>query len=93
MSKAVDRGSCAPSAAPPDHPMRCRQSAASTGLATHQIGLRKADPSVPDGSLPDVVEAANLAIPPPARRSGAAGPARESVAPDAVDAAEARRDW
>ena len=41
---------------------------------------------------PDVVEAANLAIPPPARWSGVAGPARERVAPDAVDAAEARRD-
>ena len=41
----------------------------------------------------DVVEAANLAIPPPARRSGAAGPARERVAPDAVDAAATRRDW
>ena len=40
----------------------------------------------------DVVEAANLAIPPPARWSGVAGPARERVAPDAVDAAEARRD-
>ena len=41
----------------------------------------------------DVVEAANLAIPPPARRSGGAGPARERVAPDAVDAAATRRDW
>ena len=41
----------------------------------------------------DVVEAANLAIPPPARRRGGAGPARERVAPDAVDAAATRRDW
>ena len=41
----------------------------------------------------DVVEAANLAIPPPARRSGVAGPARERVASDAVDAAATRRDW
>ena len=40
---------------------------------------------MPAGSLPDVVEAAKLAIPPPARRSGTAGPARGSVAPDAVD--------
>jgi hypothetical protein len=73
--------------------MRGHHPAASIGLVTYTIGLRRADPSVPDGSLLDVVEAANLAIRPPARRSGAAGPARGSVAPDAVDAAAARRDW